>query len=192
MLSGFCFFFLVLLFLALLQEWRCAELLFLFLGGLGLAFRSLSISCLLLRCYGDFHRFWSAHAQLGYLDAQILLQLCQVVFPIGYCVCQQMKPSQWWWGMWIKVQSHRQGSYNILNYLFNLRHLLFFYRLYQRDIKLWHKRAASSKPITLFSWCHYGREGEGDCGAIKCGHLICISGIIIFCKRIKVSRGQSF
>lgn len=43
----------------------------------------------------------------------------------------------------------------------------------------------------MFSWRHYGREGEGDSRAIKCGHLICISGIIIFCKRIEAHRGQS-
>lgn len=50
----------------------------------------------------------------------------------------------------------------------------------------------SDELITLFSWRHYGGEGEGDSRAVKCRHLICISGIIIFCKRIKDIRGQSF
>lgn len=112
--SCFWFLFLLLLFLALLQEWRCAELLFLFLGGLGLALRGLRLSRLFLRCYGDFHRFWSAHAQPGYLDAQILLHLCQVVFPVGYCVCHEMKPTE------------RDANKNTLNDPFHLRHFLSF------------------------------------------------------------------
>lgn len=98
--SGFCFF--LLLLFALFQEWRCAKLLFLFLGGLALALWGLCLPRLLIRRYGYFHRFRSAHAQLGYLDAQILLQLRQVVFPIGYCVCQQIKPSQRR-GMWRRI-----------------------------------------------------------------------------------------
>lgn len=84
---------LALLFLALFQEGRCAELLFLFLG---LALWSLRLPRL-LGCDGDLHRFLVAQAQLGYLQAQILLQLCQVILPVGNSVCQQ---TQRWGNEW--------------------------------------------------------------------------------------------
>lgn len=94
--SGFCIFFLILLFLALFQEGRSAEFIFLFLGGLALDLWGVSLP----RRDGDLHRLCSTHAQLGYLDAQILLRLGQVVFPVRNCVCRQVKHSQWRVGDW--------------------------------------------------------------------------------------------
>lgn len=91
---SFCLFFLILLVLALFQEGRCAKLLFLFLGGLGLALWGLSHPRF-LRCDGNFHPFLGAHAQFRYLHAQIVLQLFQVVFSIRNCAYQQMKLGRW-------------------------------------------------------------------------------------------------
>lgn len=83
MTSGLGFFFLVLLLLALFQEGRCAELLLLLHRRLGLA-----LGRLLVGRDRDVDRLRSAQAQLGHLDAQVLVRLVQVVFPIEYCVCQ--------------------------------------------------------------------------------------------------------
>lgn len=87
MALSFHLFLLALLFLALFQEGWCAELLFLFLG---LALWSLRFPRL-LGCDGDLHRFLVAQTQLRHLDAQILLQFCQVILPVGNSIYQQMQ-----------------------------------------------------------------------------------------------------
>lgn len=87
MALSFHLFLLSLLFLALFQEGWGAELLFLLLG---LALGGLRLPRLLGRD-GDLHRFLVAQTQLGYLEAEILLQFFQVILPVGNSVCQQMR-----------------------------------------------------------------------------------------------------
>lgn len=150
MASSFHLFLLILLFLALFQEGWCAELLFLFLG---LTIWGLRLPRL-LGCDGDLHRFLIAQAQLWYLNAQILLQFCQVILPVGNSVCQQMQ----WWGKEWGMACSDYGT---------------------RLMKDW-ATVRQLELLITFNWRHHGRQRQGDGGAIKRCHLICIWGVVIF------------